>query len=265
VPVLLYHRVIEGGQRETFAIERSMLEQHLNHLAKEKYETLLSEDYVAILEGRKAAPARAVVLTFDDWFPEHFQVVRPLLARFGFRAIFFVITDKAQSPAEQEKLRILEREGHEIASHTVHHYFLTQSPCDKGWKCCAGHPCSDAQIESELRASRETLEGILGHPVTSFAWPGNFFDARVTAMAKAAGYRAIYAVERQENYAGVLTNLVGQTKTPEVIFRTEISGHCDARFFSRALEEQRCCVVSERQFHRYCVPQHPEAWPPEET
>lgn len=256
VTVLVYHKLTAAPTGDTFTMPVALFEAQMQLLVAEGYRTILSADYLALLRDGKPAPAPAVVLTFDDWTPDHYELARPILNRLGLKAIFFVTTEKIGSDAERAKLRTLASEGHEIASHTVHHYFVGQSPCDKDWKCCRQRrPCTDAEIRTELGESRATLEAVLGTKVTGFAWPGNFFDARLTKMARAAGYETIYAVERQVTEDGVPTNRVGVTRSPETIYRTEISGQCDLPHFRKALVDQRCCVVSARPFHRFCVPQ----------
>ncbi len=256
VPVLLYHHVTRSQYAQQYSIPLDRLREHLIFLKNHGYTTVLSHDYIAYLEGLKPLTPQPVMLTFDDWTPDHFEVVRPTLNEFGFQGVFFIPTGQAQSEEERSRLRQLVREGHEAASHSVNHYFLTQTPCDKAWKCCQSfRPCSDQEILYELKESKRELEKILGAEVISFAWPGNFFNRRSTKMAVATGYRALYAVERQVVEDGVLTNRVGATRSPHLIYRTEISGHCDMRYFPRALATQRCCVVSPRKFYRHCVPQ----------
>ncbi|MFM8328136.1 MAG: polysaccharide deacetylase family protein, partial [Pirellulaceae bacterium] len=39
---------------------------------------------------RPALPSRIVVLTFDDSVRSHYDVVRPLLLKYNFRATFFI-------------------------------------------------------------------------------------------------------------------------------------------------------------------------------
>ncbi len=257
VRVLLYHEVSVEEKQAAYVLPATHFRSQMEYLVNEGFQAILSNEYLDHLNGRRQLPPKSVVLTFDDWTPDHFEFVRPTLNSLGLKGIFFVIVDKIKnSPEEQSKLRTLVSEGHEVGSHTLSHAFLTQSPCDKAWKCCRqGKPCSAREIYSELNQSKKILEDVLGSQISSFAWPGNFFDVTSVRRAVAAGYEAIYAVEQQVEEQGVLTNRKGTTREPSTIFRTEIDGFCSMDDFKGAVQDGRCCVKSRRKFYRYCWPQ----------
>jgi peptidoglycan/xylan/chitin deacetylase (PgdA/CDA1 family) len=71
-------------------------------------------------------------------------------------------------------LRLLEKHGIAIGSHTVHHLDL--------------RTLSDADVMAELRGSRRLLERRLGHEVRWLAYPAGAHDGRVVALARRAGY-----------------------------------------------------------------------------
>lgn len=256
VPVLMYHRVIRGGVPAQYTIPESLFREHMAYLAAHDFVTVLPDDYRAFLEHGKPLPAKPVMLTFDDWSPGHFEVVRPILDEFGFKGVFSVFTNALSLPSDGERLRALSREGHVVAAHSVHHYYLTQEPCDKEWKCCQGFaPCTPAQIRYELEESKQVLEGLTGTPISSFAWPGNFFSDATVAMALKVGFTMTFAVGRQVLEGKALRSRVGVTRDPRLVFRTEIDGRCGMEYFPEAVESQRCCVVSQARFYRDCVPQ----------
>jgi peptidoglycan/xylan/chitin deacetylase (PgdA/CDA1 family) len=74
-----------------------------------------------------------------------------------------------------DELRALARAGHEIGSHSLSHALLTQ--------------ISDAQLEQEVRGSREALEKRLGVGVESFCYPNGSWDSRAAAAVERAGYK----------------------------------------------------------------------------
>ncbi len=252
----MYHEVIRDGVPAQYAIPEPLFREHMAYLAAHDFVAVLPDDYQAFLEQGKPLPAKPVMLTFDDWTTDHFEVVRPILNDFGFKGVFFVHTAALSLPSDGERLRALSREGHVIAAHSVHHYYSTQEPCDKEWKCCRGlAPCTAEEVRHELEESKRILEDLTGAPIRNFAWPGNFFSDATVAMALKAGFTMTFAVERQVLESGVLRNRVGVTRDPRLVFRTEIDGRCGMEHFPEAVESQRCCVVSRTRFHRYCVPQ----------
>ena len=251
----MYHRVIREGAATQYAIPEALLRDQLAYLAENGFTTVLPDAYRAFLEAGTPLPAKPVMLTFDDWRPEHFEIVRPLLDELGFKAVFFVHTDALALPADGERLRTLIRDGHVIGAHTVHHYYLTQEPCDEASKCCRSFkPCSPDEVRFELTESKRILEGLTGVPVTSFAWPGGFYSESALGTALQAGFTTTFAVDRQSLEGKYRRSRVGVTSTPRLIFRTEIDGHCGMQYFPKAVESQRCCVSSPARYYRYCVP-----------
>ncbi len=254
VTVLMYHKIAENTDGTQFIIPLERFEKQMQLLVDKGYESILTEDYTAYLEDQKKLPEKPVMITFDDWTPGQYKLARPVLNRLGMHAVFFVITGKIKSEKEKEKLKKLYSEGHEIGSHTIHHYYLTQDNCNAKWKCCRKlRPCTEQEMKQEIYESKENLEAMIDAPVLSFSWPGNYFNQKTERMADKAGYKGIYAVERQVVEHGVLTNRVGVTKSPARIYRTEIGGRCTIECFEKALKTQHCCLVSSRKFHRHCI------------
>jgi len=71
------------------------------------------EDIVAIIEGRKKIPKKAVVITFDDGFKEQYELAWPILKEKGIPAIFFVNTQ----PIE-EKIVTITHKIHILRAYT---------------------------------------------------------------------------------------------------------------------------------------------------
>ena len=68
------------------------------------------------------------------------------------------------------------------------------------------HPCLPAEppdtAQHEITSCRHVLEQRLGRPVTTFAYPGGYYNMPVRDMVERAGYRVAVTVERGVNHAG---------------------------------------------------------------
>jgi len=68
------------------------------------------------------------------------------------------------------------------------------------------HPCLPAEspdaAQHEITSCRRVLEQRLQRPVTTFAYPGGYYDQGVRDMVERAGYRVAVTVERGVNHAG---------------------------------------------------------------
>ena len=188
--VLCYHAISETWPPQ-LAVRPDRFERQLEHVLERGYVATTFTEAVA------APPApRTVAITFDDAYRSVYELGLPILERLGLRATVFAPTEQigGDQPmawpgidewletehrgelfgASWEQLAELGEAGWEIGSHT----------------CTPRLPeLDDLALAAELRRSREQIEDRLRRPCTSIAYPYGAVDARVTAAAKAAGYR----------------------------------------------------------------------------
>jgi peptidoglycan/xylan/chitin deacetylase (PgdA/CDA1 family) len=187
LPLLVLHQIHEvapGGHGWSTSLAPRRLEALLEHIADHGVETLTFRDLAAIEEGRRPAPARGVVLGFDDGYRSQVLHALPLLDRFGMKGSFAVVTSTLSTGPRhmtREQVRALAAEGHEICSHTLTHPNLARLP--------------EAAIRRELEASRAELEELLLRPVDCLVYPYGRYDARVVRLAREAGYRYARGIE----------------------------------------------------------------------
>lgn len=175
--VLVYHSVDRiDPSSDTYRI----------NITPEKFE----EHLKVILKSKEC-----VRITFDDGYGNNFENAFPLLKRYGCTATIFLITDFIEGairsnvfcgeglglrPLTWEEIKAMDRAGIIIGSHTRSHPMLAALSRDA--------------VREELLDSKQRIESMLGHPISSFSYPfGNsssFNDLVMKAVAE-AGY--IYA------------------------------------------------------------------------
>ncbi len=178
MPVGLHGGAVESDTfYRTSAVE---FESLLSSLRRLGYRAVNSRDFRAWQEGSGSLPDRTVVLTFDDGYASHFDIVASLLLRYRFRGTFFVAVDLIGRPGyvTWEQLRKLAFLGMEIGSHGMSHEPLTT--------------LTPEQVEYELMASKRVLEEQLGVPILSLAAPRGFWNGKIAETAKRAGYDAVW-------------------------------------------------------------------------
>ena len=89
--------------------------------------------------------------------------------------------------ANWTELRRMSDGGISIGGHTVQH------------PCLPAEPRAVARLE--ITTCRQILEHRLGQPVTTFSYPGGYYDTPVRDMVQEAGYRVAVTVERGVNHA----------------------------------------------------------------
>ncbi len=124
------------------------------------------------------------VLTFDDGGVSYYTVIADRLEALGLRAHCFVSTDHVgeREFLTPQQIRELNARGHTIGTHS------------------ASHPARfSALTTSEMRRewsdSRQRLEDIVDHPVTTGSVPGGYFSRAVAEAAAYAGLRTLYTSE----------------------------------------------------------------------
>lgn len=173
---------------------------------REQLEYLLRKGYRAATFGqmiRGEAPAKAMVVTFDDALGSVRDRALPVLRELGIPATVFVPTAYVDRPPPMawpgtaqwvggaheaeltcmswDDLRGLAAEGWEVASHSCTHPRLTE--------------IDDEELRYELAVSREDCAREIGAPCESLAYPYGAHDERVRTATQEAGYMAAAALE----------------------------------------------------------------------
>jgi peptidoglycan/xylan/chitin deacetylase (PgdA/CDA1 family) len=191
VVVLMYHRV-NAYRNNDMSVTPDKFAAQLRWLKNQGYENVRIRDLENGLPHE--SDRRRVILTFDDAYQDNYVEAFPILQRFGYTAIFYVPVDfvgsdrmdlrdlKESNRAERnrrmtwEQLRDMVAGGMEIGSHTLSHSKLTTI-------------AAEAAAE-EIVNSKRRLEDELGVTITSFCYPGGFYDGAHVRMVEAAGYRS---------------------------------------------------------------------------
>lgn len=120
-------------------------------------------------------------ITFDDGHLSNVLHALPILASAGLSARFFITAGwTATRPGYMnwEQLRQLQDAGQQIGAHGWSHVLLTH--------------CTDADLETELKAARLLLEDKLGMSITTMSLPGGRYNSRVLRACEEAGYTQVF-------------------------------------------------------------------------
>jgi peptidoglycan/xylan/chitin deacetylase (PgdA/CDA1 family) len=188
-PILMYHRVAPTGSAATarYRVTSEVFEDQLRYLRVAGFYSVALEDWQAAREANSPLPGRPLLITFDDGYLDFLTHAWPLLRRYGFSAMIFLVAEEVGGSnrwdhAYGEEVPLLgwkeicqlRDEGVEFGSHSARHPRLT------------GH--SPEEIVREGARSRAILERGLGRPVTAFAYPHGDEDRVVQHLIGACGY-----------------------------------------------------------------------------
>lgn len=194
MPVIMYHRFIEQdsekGVHGTW-MPITMFEKHLRLMKWLGYETLTFRDladkgFIHRLQYGK----KYLMITADDGYQDNLTRMLPLLEKYGYKAVVYVVTgegynrwdvehptnpDTSVSLMNGDQIKKLAASGHvEIGGHTLTHPRLSQ--------------LTPEQQAHEIQENKHQLEALLGHPLLSFAYPYGDMNESAKEQAIAAGY-----------------------------------------------------------------------------
>ncbi|HVY77831.1 MAG TPA: glycosyltransferase [Solirubrobacterales bacterium] len=190
VPVLMYHSFDRGDPGDRYVMPRRSFARQMRLLRLLRCRVLSFERLVALMRSGELPPRRAVAITIDDGYRDNLEVAAPVLRRHRFGATIFLVSNRlggvndwdeegavvGRPLLDREEIAELGEAGISFGAHTRTHRPLPE--------------LADAEVSEEIAGSRQQLEGELGIPVTTFAYPYGRRDERAVAAVAAAGYEA---------------------------------------------------------------------------
>ncbi len=198
VPVLCYHQIrnwlpSDGKRAHDDIIAPEAFKEHIKMLADSGYTSILPDQLYDYLVYNKELPKKPIMFTFDDTDMDQFTVAAPTLKKYGFKAVYFIMTVSIGKKGRiaymnKEQIKQLSDEGNVIASHTYDHKNFAKFT-DEDWT---------TQIDKPTK----TLEEITGKKVSYFAYPYGVYKAENLHKLKEHGFKAafILSTKRDEQY-----------------------------------------------------------------
>ena len=164
MPVLCYHQVRDytpedGSEARAYTVTPPQFEAQMKMLSDSGYQSILPDDLFLWYTTGKPLPKKPVMITFDDNTASQFLTALPLLDKYGFKAVFFVMTVSLNRKnfMTTAQLKALQQQGHVIGCHSWDHKNM-RAYTDQDWKI---------QLDQPFK----TLQAITGKPVQYFAFP----------------------------------------------------------------------------------------------
>lgn|GEM_PF-3808343 len=192
-PILLYHAVLPHElyypihTTNPVIMEESIFLKQMTYLYVNGFTTLTSEQLITFLHEGVCVPPLSFVLTFDDGYLCNAVIVAPILRKFNFTAIQFLIG--SEIPTTRQKLRpypvmfmslydIIEtKDVFEFVSHTFNlHYFIDETPA-----------LIASSIDDVITDLNKSLSGPLTTPYV-FSFPFGAFNEEVIDILDKLGF-----------------------------------------------------------------------------
>lgn len=192
LPILCYHKLgrpPRNAKMRSLYVSSGLFEWQLRQLRDADFES-------GSLDAPRANAGGSVVLTFDDGSRTLMRHALPILAKYGFRAIVFLVGGaiggvnhwdvaafgEAPDPLmDDADVKEWLSAGHEIGAHTMSHCRLTRVGGDAA--------------REEISTSKKSLEDRFGVPVRHFCYPYGKWSKRVRDLTEEAGYETAVTLD----------------------------------------------------------------------
>lgn len=170
VPVLCFHR-IENNLKSEYNVTPTTFEAYLKILSDSGYHAISPDQLYHYLVYNDPLPSKPMMITFDDSRVEDATIAAPLLNKYGFKGVFFImtITYNKKNYMTTQQIAQLAKEGHTIGLHSWDHTMVTKYKTQEDW-------------EKQVINPKKKLEQIIGKPVNYWAYPDGVFNHQSAEM-----------------------------------------------------------------------------------
>ncbi|ALW86068.1 polysaccharide deacetylase [Hymenobacter sedentarius] len=192
VPILCYHQIRDWTARDSknakdYITPIATFKGHIKMLADSGYHTISPDQLYAYMTTGAKLPSKPIMLTFDDTDLDQFTIARPELDKYGFKAMYFVMTVSLGRPHYMTKAMVkqLSDEGNIIGSHTWDHHNVKKYQ-GKDW-------------ETQIDKPTKTLEEITGKKINYFAYPFGLWNEQAFPELKKRGFVAAFSLAEKRD------------------------------------------------------------------
>ncbi|MFF2481160.1 polysaccharide deacetylase family protein [Paenibacillus sp. NPDC058071] len=220
VAVLMYHDMSADPGEDASKWPTAKFEAQLTLLQDNGFSVIDIETYLAFMLEGAAVPDNAVLLTFDDGYESFFTEAYPVLKKFGYPAVNFVIVSAIDRQTGRpkmtwEQMREMKRSGMSFYSHTynMHEYgivnadggkkpLLTGRLYDAETKSKENDEIYRARITKDLALAEKRLKEELGNERSVLAFPYGAYNEEVLAIVQELGIDVTFTVKAGLNGPG---------------------------------------------------------------
>lgn len=184
VPILMFHNVAPLPQNaseltKSLTVDPKLFESMMDYLYKNGFTPITLKELKDMWAGTTPMPKKPIVLTFDDGDKGVYQYAFPILKKYNFKFVIFLITKYTPMHThfymnEKEVKEMLDSGLCEVGTHTRDHVNLKKA--------------SILTKIYEIKSCTNDIKKMFGFSPTSFCYPFGGFDMESVSLLRNYGY-----------------------------------------------------------------------------
>jgi len=187
VPILTYHSFDYG--KGLLSVTPENFEKQMRYLKDKRFNVIPLDELAEGIKNKKKFAHNTVVITIDDGYKNNFTYAYPILKKYGFPTIIFLITNEIGSNTAYlnwEEVKEMSKYNISFGGHTKNHVYL---------------PSVDEKdvLWDEISGCKKAIEEHIGLPVNYFCFPLGGFTEEAEMLVKKAGYKGACVTNRGDD------------------------------------------------------------------
>ena len=213
LPIVMYHQLTKNPDKSgKYVLTLEQFEKDLQYLKSKGYQSVSIRQLVDFSEGKGDIPQKSVMITFDDGNETLYEYALPLLEKYGFTAVGFVvgafadyytrINDHNLNYSYLNWSQIKEISNGDIIEIECHSYDLHKNNNGRsGIKKKKSESFDDYRefLCSDVSKMKSVMEINMGKTPLAYAFPFGSFSPESTEILKECGFRITLTCEERVN------------------------------------------------------------------
>ena len=213
LPIVMYHQLTKSESRAgRYVLTLEQFEKDLKFLKNNGYETVTAGQIIDYTNGKGSLPQKSVMLTFDDGCETLYSYALPLLEKYGFTAVGFVVGVLADSYTELDDHNlnysclnwneIKEMCDGGIVDIQSHSFDLHKNTANRSGAKKKKNETYDEYSEflsSDASKMNDVMMKNTGRLPVAFAYPFGSYSEESAEILKKCGYKMVLTCEERVN------------------------------------------------------------------
>ncbi len=213
LPIVMYHQLTKSDSRAgKYILTVEQFEKDLIFLKNNGYRTLSVSQLLSFAAGKCDIPEKSVMLTFDDGYETFYEYALPILEKYEFNAVVFVVGALADYYTEIDDhnlnysylnwSEIKELDENKLIDIQSHSFDLHKNTGNRsGMKKKKGETFEQYSefLRDDASKMKEKMLNFIGREPTAIAYPFGSYSDESSEILKKCGIKMAFTCEERVN------------------------------------------------------------------